>query len=915
MSINSFATNVRRGPVGSEDENSQEIRFDVAALDPTSFTVQPTIGVDGTLTFQTAPNVNIANANMQVRVQLFDNGANSPAPNTNFSSFKTFTLNATPVNDPPIPDSFGRTINEDESVTILASDVLVGDKPGPTADENNQLMSMTQVERTSANGGTIIPIFNGSEIVSLQYIPPQNLVGTDTFLYVVTDTGVPSRSGTGTITISLLGVNDPPQFVKGSDQIAPEDSPLINISGWATSILPGPPGAVDELNSQTVSFTSTADKPALFAVQPFVASDGTLSFRPNPNANGVAIITVFAVDNGAIPAQSPPQVFTISITPVNDPPVFTGGPSVSVLEDSGAYSQSWATSIAPAAGLLLTPPTSTDEASQVVDFTVAADKPSLFAVQPTIDSTGRLQFTPNRDAFGTALVTVRAVDRGPSGALDQNTSAPQTLTITITSANDAPVAVADTINTNENTLLTLPAPGLLTNDTDVDLPNDVLSVIPGTVQSSLGATVTINANGSITYDSSLVNSIQQLTTGQSVQDTFVYKIKDSAGVESLAATVTVNVAGVNDAPIAVNDVYTIGVGQSQLLDVLINDSDVDSPINAASISVTSLPAFGTVLVNQTGVIQYTPGGGFRGVDSFRYTVRDTAGNVSNEAVVTVTVNNRPIANPDTVITFKNQSVDINVLANDSDLDGTLNPASVQIVLAPSPSGTATVLPNGSIRFVPAANYSGSVTLSYVVSDDVGTVSNVANVDIRVQRSKWQNPRLALDVNADTFISPIDALLIINKLNDPTFERDLTKSNFVPPPYLDVNGDELVSPVDALLVINYLNSTRSGSGEGEGEGEANLSATTYAMMVTPQQMIATVGNQVVQEVQSALNASLLNVTNDLTDNSSVSGSLGGWFDTNEDDEVVDGLFCSSNEKFEKVVDAVDSYFETIGPYLT
>ena len=251
-----------------------------------------------------------------------------------------------------------------------------------------------------------------------------------------------------------------------------------------------------------------------------------------------------------------------------------------------------------------------------------------------------------------------------------------------------------------------------------------------------------------------------------------------------------------------------------------------------------------------------------------------------------------------------------MLANDSDLDGSVNPASVQIVLTPSPSGTATVLANGSIRFVPATNFSGTVTLSYVVSDDIGTVSNVANVDIRVQKSKWQNPRLALDVNADTFISPIDALLIINKLNDSTFERDLTKSNFVPPPFLDVNGDEQVTPLDALLVINYLNSNR---GAAEGEGEANLSATTYAMMVTPQQMIATVGNQVVQGIQATLNESLLNTSTNSSD-SDAGAAFVGWLDDDGEDEVVDGLFCSSDE-FEKVVDAVDSYFETIGPHLS
>ncbi len=912
ISQNSFATNVRRGPVGSEDENSQEIRFIVTAFDPSAFAVQPSIGVDGTLTFQTALNANALNADLRVRVQLMDFGADSPAPNTNLSVIKTFVINATPVNDPPIPDSFFLDSDEDARITIQASDVLADDEPGPTDDEDGQLLRMTQIERTSAGGGTIIPTFDANNnIVSFEYIPPANLVGPDTFLYVVTDNGIPARSGTGTITIGLRGVNDPPQFLRGADQTAPEDSPLISLPGWATEILPGPPGAIDELQTQSVTFNVTSNNASLFEVQPSVSSDGTLQFKPSLNANGVAMVTVIAMDNGAIVAESLPQVFTITISAVNDAPVFTPGPSVTVSEDSGAYSQAWASGVLPAAGLLSDPQTATDESTQGVDFTVVADKPSMFSVQPTVSSTGQLQFTPNRDAFGIALVTIRAVDRGPTGSLDVNTSAAHTLTITINQVNDAPIAVADSFNTNENAIFTLGAPGLLANDTDVDLPNDQLTVVAAVIKSAAGADVTINADGSIVYDPSLVAAIQQLTTGQNIQDTFVYRIVDSSGEQSLPATVTINVAGVNDAPTAVNDSYSVGVGQSQFLDVLSNDFDVDSSIDAASITISSLPAFGTVVVNQTGVIQYTPGGGFRGVDTFRYTIRDTAGNVSNEAIVTVTVNNRPTANDDVAFTFKNESVDIDVLANDSDLDGSLNAASVEVVLTPSPSGTATVLANGSIRFTPATDFVGLVTLSYVVRDDVGTVSNVADVNIRVQRSKWQNPRSALDVNADTFISPIDALLIINKLNDPTFERNLPLGNFVAPPFLDVNGDEIVSPLDALLVINHLNATRGSS--GEGEGSQDLTAATYAMMVTPQDMIATVGAKVVYEVQTALAETFDSDNSELANISSVSSSFAEWSGSDDEDSI-EGLFCSSDEEHAAKTDEIDSFFESIGPYM-
>ncbi len=219
------------------------------------------------------------------------------------------------------------------------------------------------------------------------YTPAPNAVGTDTFLYVVSDNGTPSRSGTGTISIVLSAINDPPSFTKGADQVVLEDAPTISIPNWATNILAGAPSSVDEQATQVVSFIVTADNPALFEVQPTVSSTGTLSFKPAKDAVGSTGITVVAVDNGSNVApnvnRSQPSTFSITLTPANDAPVFTAGPNVIVNEDSGVYNQNWATGIFPAAGLAATPPTATDESSQVVDFVVNVDKPlcSLFNQQ------------------------------------------------------------------------------------------------------------------------------------------------------------------------------------------------------------------------------------------------------------------------------------------------------------------------------------------------------------------------------------------------------------------------------------------------------------------------------------------------------------------------------------------------------
>ena len=122
--------------------------------------------------------------------------------------------------------------------------------------------------------------------------------------------------------------------------------------------------------------------------------------------------------------------------------------------------------------------------------------------------------------------------------------------------------------------------------------------------------------------------------------------------------------------------------------------------------------------------------------------------------------------------------------------------------------------------------------------------NVADVLIRIQRSRWQNPNGNLDVNNDGFVSPIDPLIVINYLNNGG-EPFLPNSGVDPAPFLDPNGDEFVTPLDALLIINFLNDNSTGGG-AEGEADAIDWSSQYVMTVTPEQMIATVGEEVMQE---------------------------------------------------------------------
>ncbi|MEM8735384.1 MAG: dockerin type I domain-containing protein [Planctomycetota bacterium] len=126
------------------------------------------------------------------------------------------------------------------------------------------------------------------------------------------------------------------------------------------------------------------------------------------------------------------------------------------------------------------------------------------------------------------------------------------------------------------------------------------------------------------------------------------------------------------------------------------------------------------------------------------------------------------------------------------------------------------LPAGSynVRLTPN---NGFVAIDPAGGQQVASVAaNEAVIDVDfgfgTTSSDWQNPNNQFDVNADTIVTAIDVLLIINDINQ-NGARDLTGSSTSTPPYIDASGDSFVSALDVLLVINHVNNN-SGNGEGE-----------------------------------------------------------------------------------------------------
>ncbi|MGB4979574.1 MAG: Ig-like domain-containing protein, partial [Anaerolineae bacterium] len=166
--------------------------------------------------------------------------------------------------------------------------------------------------------------------------------------------------------------------------------------------------------------------------------------------------------------------------------------------------------------------------------------------------------------------------------------------------------------------------------------------------------------------------------------------------------------------------------------VLGNDSDAQG--NALVAVSVSNPAHGSLTLNADGSFGYVSGANFHGIDSFTYQARDSTGDLSLSAVVTLTVspvNDPPMAAGDTYTTNVGTALNLaapGVLANDTDLDG--NALSALLVSSPA-HGALTLNADGSFMYTPTASYYGSDAFTYRANDGAAN-SNVVTVNIMVQ---------------------------------------------------------------------------------------------------------------------------------------------------------------------------------------
>ncbi|KAA0077324.1 tandem-95 repeat protein, partial [Mycolicibacterium sp. P9-64] len=603
---------------------------------------------------------------------------------TTVSALATVTITITAVNDAPVATDDGVSTNED---TPSSGNVLTND-----TDIDSGALTVVNPGTITTDHGTVTLAADGT----FTYTPVANYNGTDSFTYQATD-GT-TVSDLATVTITVTAVNDAP--VAGDDTATTNEDSSVS-------------GNVLTNDTDIDSGTLTVANPGIITTMHgtvTLAADGSFTYNPAANFFGTDSFTYQATDGTNVSEMA---TVTITITAVNDAPAATDD-GMTTTEDT------------PVSGNVVTNDTDIDSS------TITVANPGTITTTHgtvTLASDGSFTFTPTANYFGTDSFTYQSTD-------GQAVSDLATVTITITAVNDAPAATDDTATTNEDT----PVSGdVLTNDTDID--SSTLTVVsPGTITTTHG-TVTLAADGSFTY---------KPVANYNGTDSFTYQVTDGTATSNLA-TVTITVTAVNDAPVATNDNFTTGedgpltVGAAA--GVLGNDTDIDSSTLTVANPGTITTAHGTVTLAADGSFTYTPVANYNGTESFTYQATDGT-NLSAPATVTITVtavNDAPVATDDGVSTTEDNPVSGNVLTNDTDID-----SSTLTVVSPgtitTDHGTVTLAADGSFTYTPAANYNGTDSFTYQVTDGTAT-SNLATVTITI--TAVNDPPVATDDGAST----------------------------------------------------------------------------------------------------------------------------------------------------------------------
>ncbi|HHY0406588.1 TPA: tandem-95 repeat protein [Vibrio parahaemolyticus] len=731
------------------------------------------------------------------------NGVATISPTADWNGSEALTFTAT--------DPSGESVSQTVNFTVAPVADIVADKATVVEDTptiikvlgNDTFEGDDQVVSLDTNNGPANGTVSVNPDGSVTYTPNDNYHGTDSFTYIVTSGGV---SESTTVSVDVTPVNDAP-VAKDDTAITDEDTPVT------IDVLPNDND--NDIDGDKLSIQSASVPEAQGKVE---IVDGKLVFTPAENFNGHAEI-IYTVTDGQLTDEAK---VTVTVNPVNDAPTIKVDAVESITEDAVSTDTVVAT--------LTVRDTDTSEDQLTVSlennsngyFVLVGDEVKL--TQAGVDAV-------NNDELNLKGLTISA-----SVSDGVNPTASDSDSLIVNRVNDAPTvenAIADQVLSEDFASYT------------IDL-NDAFK----DSDSALNFSVSGNSNVLVSIENGIATISP--TADWNGSETLTFTATDPSG-ESVSQTVNFTVAPVAD---IVADKATVVEDTPTIIKVLGNDT-FEGDGKVVSLDTNNGPANGTVSINPDGSVTYTPNDNYVGKDTFTYIV--TSGGVSESTTVEVNVtpvNDAPVAKDDIATTQEDTAVTIDVLPNDTDVDG--DKLSIESASVPKEQGTVEVV-NGKLVFTPTENFNGDAEIIYTVTDgaltDQATVKVTVNAvnDTPVVESNIADQALAEDftpytIDLNTAFSDVDnvdgeltfsvsgnsniQVAIVNGIatitptadwngsetltftaTDPSGESISQTVNFTVAPVADIVADKATVVEDTSTVIKVLgNDTFEGDGK-------------------------------------------------------------------------------------------------------
>ncbi|MCS5574412.1 MAG: Ig-like domain-containing protein, partial [Pseudomonadales bacterium] len=585
---------------------------------------------------------------------------------------------------------------------------------------------------------------------SLAFTPVADQVGTTTITVTVEDGGFDNSLATAndnasfnrTFNVIINPVNDLPTLDAIANLSISEDTgqQTVNLAGITAGVGESQPLRV----TATSSNTSLVPNPVITYISD--AATGSLAFTPAADQFGTTTITVTVEDGGfdnnlatADDNASFNRTFNVMINPVNDPPTFDSLADLEIDEDASVQTVNLA-GITAGVG-----------ESQPLRITASSDQTGLIP-NPAItytseESTGTINFTPVAEQIGAAEITVTVIDAGLDGIAgnDDDASLSRSFHVTVNPVNDAPVmATLPDLTFREDIHIHMNGPKMGDYVTDIDSDIGLISYRIAnldTIDSRFGVSIGMASDSgqfSLRTDNSIHIHPAQDFNGQT---TVTIEARDSAGGVSAGQSFVVTITPVNDLPVLSDITYQATENTTFIADAnhgllaTATEPDDDDLI----IQILASPGHGQLIMGEEGAFSYVPDENYNLTDGFTYRVFDGTG-FSNTGMVTFEI--------------------------------------------------ATTHP-------------------------------------------WYNGQEPRDVNNDKLVTALDVVWVINEINiTGSHLLSTTRSDGTIEPFLDVSHDGYATPLDALIIINYLNQPASGEGEAPA-GETSLTAPVIDLLMSRQ----------------------------------------------------------------------------------